>query len=568
MFGETESIDTGEETAYGPFTVRGKDYRVLDNGSHLRVMNGEREVRDLELRDQVIGLMRFYRLTRIEPLFYTPLYDVPDFRKYEGYTRHMMLSDPLKDVPADKRLYVYRRRLNRSNLIAEDTIQGLDDVQEATDRFYKNTSYQNALQLLDRYRAQLNRRSGDITELIRLTASVQEAGVAESVVSRSGRSIKEDDFVENLRLINSNIHALGDEIDSREKLLQGGVEPRKPDISPVNYSKPVNRTQVVSLQEKRAWLKKWKTFGIETESFDSDAGGPYSVDVSCFGESRLVAGFEDPRAYPNLVIVDAYPRYGGTTTNTTEAFRQRISEEAGKWNGNKNVDRMLLPGVIYQELDSGKTLVLNQAANPFESMNCLYNENTVLNWQTVHLLKEQLSQERVYSEPGTRVPGLNDTLLTGHRLENSFLRQPSQLQAEKLGKNYRNLYLKTLEIRRNGTGLSVKAVERAQRARELYLLIQTRNAALEKTLEIQYHTADRFYWTFFDYRNRDFSRERRARQFKLEHVVNYSLFDVLLGSARPYSWRLNEKIVLYSGEGQDYSSVWQDNIYLYTPGSR
>lgn len=555
FYGENVEYGDSRFVVYGPYQVKDRDYTVVRNaetGEERVYTNGSRlgPIDRLQGKgEKVQGVRNLYLKTRLDPLLYSAHSEDLEPWKFEGYGRKLMVSDWHDYTTWEERNLMYREGLKGNNLLAQRFLGNLTKVRDRTQRFYAEPSYRNGKELIDSYETARKGYKDDLESLVNIfdnLASMRSSGSRETWITQSGSTISLSTIFGDLEKINQNSKAIETDIDKRKKILEG-EKTVKLKLSATPELKDVDRIEryysdgdLVDVYRERLDVSS----KLVTEN--GDLQGPYDVKVECLREDHLVSRANHPRSYPSKMITDGVARRINYTDRPyyDEGYPNVRDEGTGQ---------QFSPEGFNQ---SGKLLDSDLV---FTYCPCPYYDRTSLYWQIVHKTRKELEKPLLrdlsLEEVSQDVEGYRhrDELMTNLKkakvAEKLFMEYPSQTQAERLGKYYRQIYIHSYRSSRNGYS-SPELEKRGPRMQRLASLINGKVGAIQRPLEKNYLTdngARGFMYTeSIDVEN--INRTNFNRVFDEMDVLRHSVARLTFLPDSRSVWRTDEELDYYTGE--------------------
>lgn len=555
FYGEMVEVEGEQYNVYGPYQVKNRSYTVvrsIETGDEKIYRKGSRlgPIKGLQgTREKVLGVRNLYVKTRTDPLLYSAHSEDLEPWKFEGYGRKLMVSDWHGYTTWEERNLMYREGLEGNNLMAHRFLGNLTSVRDSTQRFFEEPSYRNGEQLIGSYESAQQGYKDDLEELVNIfdnLASMRSSDELETWVTQSGSTISLNTIFGDLETINRNAKALEEDIDKRREILEEGKTVR-PETSSTPELKKVDRIERYYSDEDLVEVYKDRLdVSSELVTENGDLQGPYQVRIECLQHDHLVARASHPRAYPSKVITDGVARRINYTDRPyyDEGYPNVRTEGRGEEFSPEGFNR------------SGKLLDSDLV---FTYCPCPYYDRTSLHWQMVHETRNELEEPLLRNlsveevsrdlEGYSQREALVNNLKKAKKAEKLFVDYPSQSQAERLGKYYRQIYIHSYRSSMQGHRSPVLE-EEGPRIHRLATLINGKVGAIQRPLEKNYLTDNGargyMYTESIDMEN--INETNFNKVFDEMDVLRHSVARLTFLPDSSSVWRTDEELDYYTGE--------------------
>lgn len=580
--------ETGSQLFYQQHPDGGQ-YRgpfYIDDRAHylFREDGGERVITEMGYvygprADAVQGLARFYTVTRLDPLFWSPLSGEMDFEGAGSYDDRLFN----RGIDADKRERLEQVRaevLEGRDLLPVQYIQNLSRVDDATERFLDRSSRESARSLLGVYAdtsIAYSDAAGSLTETMVRSMPQDEDGIEEVRYHlESGKVIGTGSMASYLDRIRQNADRLQEEVRRRYRLMQGDEESTPPQYRTMpDGGTLVDRERLLSDARVREMLGERLHATIDAGDRRSLAGsvveGPYRVQLPCMDQQRQVVRLEQDDLGHRLqyFVVDgvarnvAYPG-GGPTGYTTQP---RIIPADVPVNvtvqGNTSryavgsfapFERDLVRGgegigrgeTFYWANESPENLgVLTETEHQFAYWQCPFGASSRWDWHAIELMQGMVADRRLGNDSLRDAPApVRDAFSEVSAAEREFLAESSQRSMSRLGTAYGRAVSALRGASGDEVGRDTSWHARGPGLVERAVFISSRVSVMDEVFS-EHSAHDHTFQTFRDQLGfsghiEHISTTEEARDvLGPRAVLTYSFMDLFLAPRSASVWRLD-----------------------------
>lgn len=561
----------------GPFYIDDREYYLFREDGDERVITAGRYVYGPSA-EEVRGIARFYDVTRLDPLFWSPLSGEADFEGAGTYDERLF-NRGIDDEKRERLGQVRSEILEGRDMLPAQYLQNLSRVDGATDRFLDRPSRENARSLLGVYAdtsIAYSNAADSLTETMVRSMPQDEDGLEEVRYHlESGKVIATSSIVSYLSNVRQNADRLQEEVRRRYRMMQGaeGTAPPQYRTMPsggavVDQERSLSDAQVREMMGER--LHATLDVGDRRSLAGSRVEGPYRVQVPCMDQQRQVVRLEQDDLGHRLqyFVVDgvarnvAYPE--GTPSDYTEDPRIVPADvpvnvtvmgntsryEVGSFGP---FERETIRGgmgigrgeTFYWVNESPESLgVLTETEHPFAYWQCPFGASSRWDWHAIELMHTLVADRRLGNDSSQEAPDqMRDAFSEVSMAEREFLAEPSQRSMSRLG----TAYDRAVSALRKGAGeegvqdiiqhgYGSELVERA-------VFISSRVSVMDEVFS-EHSAHDHTFQTFRDQLSFSgqieyISSTEEAREvLGPRAVLTYSFMDMFLAPRSASVWRL------------------------------